>query len=564
MRDKDKTKAQLIRELEELRQKVPLKSETGRVEGLMTSSINITKRKEVEEILGKNEQEKIAILDSLMEHVVFQDREMKILWANRAACESVHMKREDLLGRHCHEVWADRQTPCEDCPVTKARDTKQPQAVEKMSPDGRWWYIQGHQVQDDNGHVMGTTELTLDITDRKRAEEALRKAKDELELRVGKRSAELVEANEKLRQEIEERKRAENDFHETKNLLSNSFNALQDLVVVIDKDLRVIMSNWKDHDDISEKDRQAHPYCYEVFMNRKKPCNPCHAMEVFTTGEIKQLEHTNPIDGKINDIRVLPIFDDEGKVVSVIEHIRDITERKQAEIQIRTLSQQLIQSQESERQMISRELHDRVTQDLSSIKIGIDTLVDREPCLSAEVRKNVLEYSQILQKAIGSVRDLSYDLHPPGLDDMGLVHALFMYCDEFAEKSGVKVNFEPVGMSNFFLDSDTELNLYRLVQEGLNNIRKHAHAGQANVKLVGTYPNIILRIEDNGKGFDLQERMRTVDRQRRMGLRSMAERVSLMQGEMTIQSQPMKGTHIFIKFPYQEKKYGSKENHIDR
>lgn len=564
MRDKDKTKAQLIRELEELRQKVPLKSETGRVVGLVTSSINITERKEAEETPEKKEQEKIAILDSLMEHVVFQDREMKILWANRAACESAHMKREDLLGRHCHEIWAERQTPCEDCPVTKARDTKQPQAVEKMTPDGRWWYIQGHQVQDDSGHVMGTTELTLDITDRKRAEEALRKAKDELKLRVEKRSAELVEANEKLRQEIEERKRAENDLHETKNLLSNSFNALQDLVVVIDKDLRVIMSNWKDHDDISEKDRQAHPYCYEVFMNRKKPCNPCHAMEVFTTGEIKQLEHTNPIDGKISDIRVLPIFDDKGKVVSVIEHIRDITERKQAEIQIRTLSQQLIQSQESERQMISRELHDRVMQDLSSIKIGIDTLVDQEPSLSPEVRKNVLGYSQILQKAIGSVRDLSYDLHPPGLDDMGLVPALSMYCDEFAEKSGVKVNLEPIGMSNFSLDCDTELNLYRLIQEGLNNIRKHAHAGQASVKLVGTYPNIILRIEDNGRGFDLQERMRTVDRQRRMGLRSMAERVSLMQGKMTIQSQPMKGTHIFIKIPYQEKKHGSKENHIDR
>ena len=85
------------------------------------------------EELRKSEQEKITILDSLVEHVVYQDREMKILWANRAACESVRMKREDLLGQYCHEVWADRKSPCEDCPVGKAHDTKQPQQVKKLS-----------------------------------------------------------------------------------------------------------------------------------------------------------------------------------------------------------------------------------------------------------------------------------------------------------------------------------------------------------------------------------------------------------------------------------------------
>jgi len=111
-----------------------------------------------------------------------------------------------------------------------------------------------------------------------------------------------------------------------KSLLCNTFNAIKDQVVVIDKDLRVRLSNWKDHDFISEKDRQGHPYCYEVFMNRKKPCRPCHAMEVFATGEIKQFESTNPIDGKIRDIRVFPMFDDKGNLVGVIEHFRDITD----------------------------------------------------------------------------------------------------------------------------------------------------------------------------------------------------------------------------------------------
>jgi signal transduction histidine kinase len=102
------------------------------------------------------------------------------------------------------------------------------------------------------------------------------------------------------------------------------------------------------------------------------------------------------------------------------------------------------------------------------------------------------------------------------------------------------------------LDLDTGIHVYRLVQEGLNNIRKHADAGQAAIKLVGSFPNIILRIEDDGKGFDVQARERAIDNEKRMGLRSMKERVILLQGQMAIQSHSRNGTRIFITFPYKE------------
>jgi signal transduction histidine kinase len=204
--------------------------------------------------------------------------------------------------------------------------------------------------------------------------------------------------------------------------------------------------------------------------------------------------------------------------------------------------------------MISRELHDRVAQDLYTLLIGLNTLFDHHPNVIPEVRKKALELSEILQGTIGAVRDLSYDLRLSGLENMGLIPALSMYCDEFTEKSRLKVDFQPIGMSALNMDFDTEMNLYRLIQEGLNNIRRHAAANQATVKLVGSYPNIILRIEDDGKGFDVAERARTADTEKRMGLRSMAERVRLIQGDMRIRSQPGKGTRIFIKFPYQEKR----------
>jgi len=540
-----------------------LGGEPGR-EQIQAVLTDITQRKQAEDDLRNKEQEKIAILDSLMEHVVYHDREMKILWANKAACDSVFIKREDLLGRYCYEVWSGLQDPCEDCPIIKADETGQPQTVEKMTPDGRWWYIQVHPVRDSSGCFTGATVITLDITKRKRAEEAVSKAKDELEIKIAERTAELNDANCKLRQEIEVRKKAEKELKANEILLSSTFDALQDLVIVIDKDFRVRMSNWKDHDYISDKDRQSNLFCYEAFMNSKKPCSLCPAREVFTTGEIRQLEGTNPIDGKIRDIRMLPMFDDEGNVIAVIEHIRDISDQKKTEEHVHILSRQLMQAQESERQMLSRELHDTVAQDLSVAKMECDLIYGELAKDRASEAQRVREIIGLLQKTIHGVRNMAYELRPPGLEELGLVETVYQFCEDFTQMWGVPVDFQSAGLKNVKLDHDIQINLYRLVQEGLTNIRKHAAASRATVKLAAAFPNIIIRIEDNGRGFDVQQRAAVKKDEKRMGLRSMQERVNLMNGEMKLQSKPGQGTKVAIKVPLEEKKDSGQENHLDR
>ena len=241
---------------------------------------------------------------------------------------------------------------------------------------------------------------------------------------------------------------------------------------------------------------------------------------------------------------------------AIAERLQWIIERQQAEEHIHILTQELIKAQENERQKISRDLHDKVAQDLSTLKMSFEILFDDETAIPSGLRQKVSETTRVLQGTITSVRDLAYDLRPPGLDDIGLIPALSMFCEEFTEKSGVKVNFQSAGMKNLQLDSDSEINLYRLVQEGLNNIRKHADAKQATIKLFGASPNIILRIEDSGKGFDMATWSGTKDNGKKMGLRSMQERVSLLNGKMKIQSRPMEGTQIIIKIPYQENKHG--------
>ncbi|QLC50008.1 PAS domain S-box protein [Methanolobus zinderi] len=127
------------------------------------------------------------------------------------------------------------------------------------------------------------------------------------------------------------RKSIISEIQQQKKLLASTFDSIPDFLAVIDKDLRVMLSNWKDRGYISEEEKLSNPLCYNCFMHRDKPCEPCHAVEVFRTGEVKTVERTNPIDGKTREIRVIPIFDENGDVSLVIEHIRDMTERKKAE-----------------------------------------------------------------------------------------------------------------------------------------------------------------------------------------------------------------------------------------
>ncbi|MDW7732839.1 MAG: PAS domain S-box protein [Methanolobus sp.] len=130
---------------------------------------------------------------------------------------------------------------------------------------------------------------------------------------------------------ITERKYIISEIQQQKNLLASTFDSIPDLLAVIDKDLRVVLSNWKERDYISEKEKLSNPYCYKCFMHLDEPCSPCHARDVFLTGKVKTVERTNPVDGKTREIRVIPIFDENGNVSLVIEHIRDTTERKRAE-----------------------------------------------------------------------------------------------------------------------------------------------------------------------------------------------------------------------------------------
>jgi PAS domain S-box-containing protein len=131
--------------------------------------LTVVKGNKAEEALRDSEKEKSAVLDSMTELVVHQDLEHRILWVNKKAVDSVNMKAEELKGRYCHELWANRATPCYGCPLEDTIKTGQPQHGEMTTPDGRVWFINGSPIKDGDGNVTSIVEITTEITTQKKA-----------------------------------------------------------------------------------------------------------------------------------------------------------------------------------------------------------------------------------------------------------------------------------------------------------------------------------------------------------------------------------------------------------
>ncbi len=221
-----------------------------------------------------------------------------------------------------------------------------------------------------------------------------------------------------------------------------------------------------------------------------------------------------------------------------------ISKLKQEKERIRILHKKLIKAQESERRKIALELHDNVVQELTGTFRKHEALGNKFP----ETKKMVDEHNQILQNSINSLRTVSHNLRPAGLERFGLIKTIREFCHDFRKETGMQVDFSVTGTEeDFKFDNDTNINLYRITQEAFSNTGKHAEATQISVRLVATYPVIILRIWDNGKGFDT-EILKELE-SKHMGISSMSERATyLNEGRFSIESRFGKGTRIKTEF----------------
>jgi len=247
-----------------------------------------------------------------------------------------------------------------------------------------------------------------------------------------------------------------------------------------------------------------------------------------------------------NDIAILMSLASQGAVA--IQNARLFKELKTQREQLHHLSLRLVNAQEEERRRISRELHDELGQALTALKINLDVGRHALPTdASPKLKHSLQEASSLAIQTLETARNLSLELHPAILDDLGLVSALRWEIDRYEQRTNQTVQFK-AELGDVVLKPELEITLYRIIMEALTNISRHAQASHIAVRLTHTNDKVQAEIEDDGVGFITEGRVTSNERQS-LGLVSMRERTGLLGGIFELTSQPGRGTLVSVQFP---------------
>ena len=235
----------------------------------------------------------------------------------------------------------------------------------------------------------------------------------------------------------------------------------------------------------------------------------------------------------------------------VLASVIDMTERRRVECELREsheelrrLAAEILGAQEMERRRIARELHDDFGQDLALVSVELDLLQQRPPASADEAQARIQEVSDRVKHLSSSIHDLSHQLHPMKLEQLGLIAAIRGLCKELSQNHGVRLDFTDDD-SHLSPSPEVALCLYRVTQEALRNVVKHSGAASASVRLRTLGETLALEVRDAGRGLDPAD----LAAQGGLGLVSMRERLRLVDGELTVESQPGEGVHLLAQVP---------------
>jgi len=227
---------------------------------------------------------------------------------------------------------------------------------------------------------------------------------------------------------------------------------------------------------------------------------------------------------------------------------RLLEQSRQMQEQLRDVSRLVLQAQEEERKKISRELHDIIAQTLTSINVRLANLKKEAALNTKGVEVTINRTQELVERSVEVVHRFARELRPPVLDDLGLIPALHTFMKGFKEATGIHVSLSAFAAIEQ-VKGDKRTVLYRVVQEALVNVARHAHASRAQVKIQKLGDSVCMEIADNGKGFEEGRVLRSKAR-KRLGLLGMRERVEMVGGTFSIESVPEKGTTVRAKIPF--------------
>jgi PAS domain S-box-containing protein len=253
-----------------------------------------------------------------------------------------------------------------------------------------------------------------------------------------------------------------------------------------------------------------------------------------------------------NDLSISPVRDELGVVTNFIGVMRDVTNRKQAEDeqrvqlrQLQSLSRRVLEVQESERRRLARELHDELGQSLTAIKINLQANNRHHLTQSADVNA---ESIRIVENTLAQVRTLALALRPSMLDDLGLVPALQWIVEQNAARGQIQIDLQ-CALPEVRLCTEIETACFRIVQEALTNILRHAQCKRVDIQLYESEGTVELDISDDGRGFDVRAMMALSTAGGSMGVQGMQERAVLVGGNLQVESIPGSGSNLHMQCP---------------
>ena len=474
---------------------------------------DITERKRAEEKLRLERDNFVNILDSMEDGVYIVDQSYDIQYVNPA------LKKEfgPLEGRKCYECFHDRKEICTWC---KNKEVFAGKTI-------RWeWY-------------SAKNEKTYDLID--------------TPLRNADGSISKLE----IFRDITERKKAEDAIHRSKKDWENTFNAISDWVVLMDVKGRILRTNRIGEEFAGvPMDEMVGQTCCKLLHGSDTPLPGCPMLMMFQSGHSETMELQLPLSKRWFAVGVDPVRDENGTIIGAVHIARDITERKEAEEklldyqgQLKSLASQLSLAEEHERRRIATELHDQVGQSLVISKLKLETL--RESASSVEFGKALEEVCNSLGRTIADTRSLTSELHPPLLSLLGFEMAVTDWLTKhIEEKHGIATEFEDDEQLKP-LDDDISILLFRDVRELLTNVVRHAHAKKVKVSIRKVGGQISVSVKDDGVGFDPAKVASMAAEINGFGLFSIQERLEQLGGHFEIESKSGHGTRITITAPLQ-------------